>query len=64
MKFVVTESQDLPGTWYVEAETPEDSEETCGAIFYGRNAKQRAEGYARWMTALSLKEEVLAVRPR
>lgn len=51
MQYEVAESQDMPGTWRVEAINHESEGQIYGAVFFGPQSQQRAEEYAAWKTA-------------
>jgi len=51
MKYEIAESKQSPGEWRVEAINHQEDGEVYGAIFFGPDAKTRAEEYAAWKSA-------------
>ena len=51
MKYEVIESKQSPDEWRVEAINYNIEGEVYGAIFFGPDARSRAEEYAAWKSA-------------
>ena len=50
MHYEVVESSDYPGHWHVEAIDADGR--VSLAVFWGRNAAERAHGYASWKNSV------------